>query len=127
MGNQLDEISGNTLETRSGMSGDTFVCGIVDDGKKVGAILFTEGDGAITAEQRNDVCFNKMLGTVDDQEAGARVLLALIRTCDPAIDFDAAKELGKDASAFGSVTENGVTYVAMISDDSIIIGVTLEE
>ena len=124
---QLDELSGNTLETMYGEVDGDFACGITDDGEKVGAFLFTEGDGAITTEQRNDVCFNKLLGTVDGQRNVARVLLALIETCDPAIDFDDAKELASDAIYLGSVTENGVTYVVMITDDNAIIGVTLEE
>lgn len=132
MGLIENTLTGNLILTvmltaATGTIDNDFALGILADGEKVGVFLFTDGETSILASQKNDPCFNKILGTVDGTDNVVRVLISIIETCDPSLTFSEVKEPGSEALENGSVTQNGVTYVVSIQDDGAIIGLTIAE
>ena len=129
LGNYLDGITGNDLYVFDGEVDGAFACGIMKDGDKIGALLFTDGEESVfESDSDTNGCFGAVLGTVDDEDDAGnslRVLLAHIETCDPSLDFDEAKEIGERAIANGDVTENGITYVYSIQSGGALIGVSV--
>ena len=126
MGNKLKEIQGCELKTRVGEVNGKFAFGVLLDGKKVGAFMFTnsDGDALVSTEKKNVACFGKILGTVD-MDYIAEVILALIETCDPSLSFSAVKAVGTDLLEDKTVTKNGITYVFTVQSDGALLGASI--
>ncbi|MDY4486575.1 MAG: hypothetical protein SPE18_00775 [Candidatus Limivicinus sp.] len=71
-----------------------FICTILLDGEETGYFSFSNDDGSISPSQKDSPCINCLLGGVDGSEIITSVVAALIRTCDPSIDYSEAYELG---------------------------------
>ena len=125
--NTLNGISGHSVVARSGSTGGQFACGLLDEGEKVGVLLFAngDGDGSIKTSQKNEACFGKILGSAD-KDSAVPALLGLVLACDPSLSFEDGKEVAEDALTYESTTKNGLTYIAMYASDGWIIGVTID-
>lgn len=130
LNNMLDTIVDNNIFAASGAYGDEFVCGLLSlsGGKKAGALLFADNGSnknPITKSMKNKPCFCHILGTVNDADDGAQVLLALIMTCDPSLSFSESKSVASDAIKNSSVTKNNITYLVTFVDEGVIIGASI--
>lgn len=126
LGNKLDEIQGCYLTTRAGEVNGNFVLGVLLNGKKVAAFMFTPsgGDELIPVSDANTACSSKVIGTVDTEYI-AEVILALIETCDPTLSFSEVKAAGTDLVENGVMTKNGLTYIFSLQSDGALLGATI--
>ena len=126
LSNKLDTIDGGSLSAVSGSYDGDFVCGFLDGSDKSGALMFTDGDGALSSSRKNEACIHSFLGSVEGENNALRVLLATILTCDPTLSFSDAQDIGSVVIINGEFGLNGVTYVFSLSDDGAIIGGTVD-
>ena len=124
--NKLGSYSGNNYKAKSGTSGDDYACGILEGGKNVCVLMFTKNDDAVTKYKRNDSCaFNKLLGLCDE-DALPRTACALMQAADPTITLDDAKGYAEEMLEYGSVSVNGVKYLAAQYSGQYFMGFTIE-
>ncbi|MBQ7295259.1 MAG: zinc ribbon domain-containing protein [Clostridia bacterium] len=123
---QLEGMSNNTLSTASGSVDGSFVCGVLEYGEKVSAMMFLDGEDTAVVSEKDTTCFNGLIGTASGSDVSARVLVALVETCDPSLSFDEAKSIASKTMEKGMATKNGINYVCMFEGNETMIGVTLE-
>ena len=126
---KLDSIGGNTYTAASGSVDKDFACGILSlDGDKAGVLMFADYDTTITTSDKDTHgCFATILGSVHDTDSFARVMIALVLTCDPTLSFDEAKEVALKTTEEEDVTRNGITYMVIFSSGDAIIGVAIDK
>lgn len=126
LGNFLDSYTGNNYTTKGASTDDSYACGVVENGKAVCILIFTKNDDMLTKDKRNDSgAFNKLFGQCDE-DALARVSCAMMEAADPTISLDDAKEYAAEMLRNGSVSVNGVKYIAMKYSGEYLMGFTIE-
>lgn len=97
------------MDIRNGTNGDQFVCGYLRDGKQLGFIQFSNSEGNITSSQKNEACFDGIMGIISSDISD--VLSSLIMTCDPTQTETDALAIALSACATGEEKEvNGIIY-----------------
>ena len=123
MNNKLDNISGNNIKAyKASVDGD-IACGLKLNTEIVGSILFLNGDDSVTYAKKDQKGFQKTFGLIDNNgDALARVLVALVMTCDPSLEFNEAKELAYDVLENETYSKNGIQYSCMHYKGDYLIG-----
>ena len=124
---KLDEIANNSLEAYSGSAKEEFVCGVYDGDDRVGILLLAGEDGTVTTDKKNDVGFSSVLGTVNGADNYVNMVIALILTVDPTLDFSDAKEIGLELTESGDCTKNQITYSVLFNNKDVIITLAIDE
>lgn len=120
------EYTGVTPEmsVRSGKNGSNFACGFLRDGKQKGFLQFKDSsDNFIPDSSKYDLSFQKLQGTISEDITNA--LIAIAKSCDPSLDFDAARSVAFEIIANGEAKKNGIFYACQVSNGGGVIWVGL--
>ncbi len=112
------------MSVRSGTHGSNFVCGFLRDGKQKGFLQFKDSSGNFIADSsKYDLSFQELQGTISEDITNA--LIAIAKTCDPALDFDTARSVAFEIIANGEAKKNGILYACQVSNGGGVIWVSL--
>lgn len=98
----------DSMDIRKGTNGDKFVCGYLRDDKQIGIIQFSNETGNITSDQKDDTCFDSIMGIISDDISD--VLASLVLTLDPTQTDTDALAIALSTCANGEKEVNGITY-----------------
>ena len=90
----LNDIQGCNLTAECVATKNYIMCNIDDYGDSVGYIAFSDGGSLFSPNQKDDDGIKTIMLSFNSSEQNlVYVVHALIRTCDPSLDFDEAKSL----------------------------------
>lgn len=122
--NEYEEID-DEVRVRQGAQGSQFVCGCLLNNKREGVFFFKNEGKTIADDEKFEASFDEIYGFIYGKITNT--LIALIKTCDPSIDFEKARSVAFDIIVNGQVKLNGITYKAEISDGSGLIWIDIDK